>query len=174
MQPNSQCGKWDILWSSYIFKIAPAMMLSFCVRTGMMASICSRKLQYCLKWKGKPHISRPWTVSHSHLTREHMPVPFMVKKTVMYENLCPSVFLAGRSASLASAAGLKCNVSQWASEYQHSFPFCMETALLADKAISRQKYWHFYRIVFGKDQHVTLNSTYGRGQIVFLLCKMLE
>lgn len=29
VQPNSQCGKRNILWSSYIFKIAPTMMFHF-------------------------------------------------------------------------------------------------------------------------------------------------
>lgn len=146
--------KRNVLWSSYIFKIAPAILLSFCVRPGMMCSICSRKLQYCLQRKGKHRISRPLTVSHSHFTREHMPAPFMVKKRVMCWNLCrvsPSVFSMWRPVGPASAAQLKCNVSQWASEYGDPSTFCMQTTLLVDKAISRPKYWHFYGIVFGKD-----------------------
>ena len=83
--------------------------MSTSVRTGMMASIYSRKLRHCLQWEGKSHISRPLTAAHSDFTREHMPAPFMVKKAVMYENLFihipPSVFWAWRSASRASVAG---------------------------------------------------------------------
>lgn len=61
----------------------------------------------------------------------------------------PSLLVC-RSASLACVAGLKCYVSQWASEYQHFPSFCMWSPFSVDKAICWQNYWHFYGIVFGK------------------------
>lgn len=89
--------------------------VSFCVRTGMMASIYSRKLQRRLRWEGKARILRPLTAAHSDLTRERTPAPFTVKKTVMYENVFihipPSVF--GRGGPPAwLLQQIKCSVSQ--------------------------------------------------------------
>ena len=128
VQPNSQCGKWNILWSSYIFKIAPTMMLSFCVRTGVMASIYSRKASTLPQVRRKSSYFEATDCSPFGFHKGTYASSFYGQENSdVWASLYPHLPMSSwcTSASLASVAGLKCNVSQWASEYQHSFTFCM-------------------------------------------------
>lgn len=126
VQPNTYCKKRSILWSTYIFKTAPTMMLSFCVSTEWWLLSVPENFSIASSEKEKLIFQGHWCQSIHILWGDGCQVllPCRKEKYISVSLLLsPPVFLVCRPASLAAVTGLKCNVSRWASGYQHSFSF---------------------------------------------------